>query len=142
VLTAAPLIKQDLQEQHTQNLRRACLRRIRGTVHIKEMMPMRAIWIVTGVVIGVVLVLGSLALTRAFGQGMSGGMGSMMMQMMGPQAMTEMMGQVMHDPQTMGAMASACATAMKDPAVLRSMQAAMDNPQMRGIMQQMLELMR
>jgi len=106
------------------------------------MTPMRAIWTVTGVVIGVVLVLGFLALTRASGQGMSGRMGSMMMQMMRPQAMAEMMGQAMHDPQTMQAMAAACATAMKDPAVLRSMQAAMDNPQMREMMQQMLELTR
>ncbi len=103
---------------------------------------MRAIWMVTGVVIGVVLVLGFLALTHAFGQSMSGPMGSMMMQMMGPQAMAEMMGQAIRDPQTMRAMASACVTAMKDPAVLRSMQAAMDNPQMREMMQQMLELMR
>jgi len=85
---------------------------------------MRAIWIVAGLVVGVVLVLGSLALTRAFGQSMSGPMGSMMMQMMGPEAM-----------------ASACVTAMKDPAVQRSMQEAMDNPQMREMMQKMLELM-
>lgn len=103
---------------------------------------MRAIWVVTGVVIGFVLVLGFLGLTRAFGQNTSGPMGSMMMQMMGPKAMAEMMGQAMHDPQMMQAMASACVTAMKDPAVLRSMQAAMDNPQMRELMQQMLELMR
>src|SRR5258708_12908655 len=102
---------------------------------------MRGTWSVTGVVVGVVLVLGSLALTRAFGQSMSGPMGSMMMQTMGPEAMAEMMGQAMRDPQTMRAMASACVTAMKDPAGQRSMKEAMDNPQMREMMRQILHLL-
>jgi hypothetical protein len=48
----------------------------------------------------------------------------------------------MHDPHAMRAIASACVTAMKDPAVQRSMKEVMDNPQMREMMQQMLELMR
>jgi len=49
---------------------------------------------------------------------------------------------MMHDPKFMVSMASACAQAMKDPAVLRSMQEAMDNPEMRQMMQQMLEMMK
>ena len=69
-------------------------------------------------------------------------MSPMMAQMMGPQGMADMMAQMMHDPKFMQSMASACAQAMKDPAVLRSMQEAMDNPEMRQMMQRMLEMMK
>jgi len=66
----------------------------------------------------------------------------MMAQMMGSQGMADMVAQMMHNPKFMQSMASACAQAMKDPAVLRSMQEAMDNPEMRQMMQQMLEMMK
>lgn len=103
---------------------------------------MRSAWmILAGIVLGILLVVGWLQLARAFGQGMTGPMGSMMGQMMGPQSMADMMAQMMHDPKFMESMASACAEAMKDPAVLRSMQQAMDNPEMRQLMEQMLNIM-
>jgi len=103
---------------------------------------MRSAWLLlAGIVLGILLIIGWGQLARAFGGGMSGPMGPMMAQMMGPQSMADMMAQMMHDPKFMGAMASACAQAMRDPAVLRSMQEAMDSPEMRQIMQQMLDMM-
>ncbi len=103
---------------------------------------MRSAWVLlAGVVLGILLIIGWVQLARAFGQGMTGPMGPMMAQMMGPQSMADMMAQMMHDPKFMGSMASACAQAMKDPAVLRSMQEAMDTPEMRQMMQQMLDRM-
>ncbi len=95
-----------------------------------------------GIVLGILLSLGGLQLTQAFGQGVAGPMGSMMGRMMGPQNMSLMMGQIMHDPQFTRFMAGACAQAMKDPEVLSSMQKAMDDPQMRQMMEQMVETMR
>ncbi|SRR5713226_3119229 len=98
--------------------------------------------LVVGIVLGAAIVLTLFSLPRAFGQGMTGPMGSMMGQMMGPQAMGTMMGQMMQDPELMRSMAAACAQAMKDPEVLRNMQDAMDDPQMRQMMEQMLNMMR
>ena len=104
---------------------------------------MRSAWLfAAGVVLGILLIIGGVQLARAFGGGMTGPMSPMMAQMMGPQGMADMMAQMMHDPKFMESMASACAQAMKDPAVLRSMQEAMDNPEMRQMMQQMLEMMK
>jgi len=54
---------------------------------------MRAIWIVAGVVVGVVARAGISSADARLGQSMSDLWGSMMMQMMGPEAMAEMMGQ-------------------------------------------------
>src|SRR2546425_1711830 len=102
---------------------------------------MRSAWVfAAGVVLGILLIIGGVQLARAFGGGMTGPM-SPMARMMGPQGMADMMAQMMHDPKFMEPMASACAQAMKDPAVLRSMQEAMDNPEMRQMMQQMLDMM-
>ncbi len=97
--------------------------------------------LVAGIVLGVLLILGWFQLSRTFGQGVTGPMGTMMGQMMGPQNMAGMMAQMMHDQRFMESMASACAQSMKDPAVLRSMREAMDNPQMRQLMEQMLNMM-
>jgi len=94
-----------------------------------------------GIVLGVFLTIGLIRLGPVFGQDMSGPMGPMMAQMMGPQGMADMMAQMMRDSESMHVMAAACVQAMKDPAVLRSMQQAMDDPQMRQMMQQMLEHM-
>lgn len=103
---------------------------------------MRPRWmLLVGIALGILLIVGWLQLTRVFGQGMTGPMGSMIGQMMGPQGMADMMAQMMHDPKFMESMASACAQAMKDPAVLRSMQEAMDNPEMRKMIEQMLGIM-
>lgn len=103
---------------------------------------MRSAWLfATGVVLGILLILGGVQLARAFGGGMTGPMAPMMAQMMGPQGMTDMMAQMMRDPKFMESMASACAEAMKDPAVLRAMEDAMDSPEMRQMMQQMLDMM-
>ncbi len=100
-----------------------------------------ALILVAGVVLGILLLVGWLQLAQVYGQPMTGPMGSMMMQMMGPQAMAEMMGQMMRDPEAMRAMAAACANAMKDPIVLRVMQETMDDPRMRQMMEQMLQMM-
>jgi hypothetical protein len=97
--------------------------------------------LLAGIVLGILFIVGWLQLARAVGQGMTGPMGSMMGQMMGPQSMADMMTQMMHDPKFIGSMASACAEAMKDPGVLRSMQDAMDNPEVRQLMEQMLDIM-
>src|SRR3989475_13326841 len=98
------------------------------------------VWL-AGIVLDILLIIGWGQLARAFGGGMTGPMGPMMAQMMGPQSVADMMAQMMPDPKFMGAVASACAQAMKDPAVLPSMQEAMDSPEMRQIMQQMLDMM-
>ncbi len=91
---------------------------------------MRSAWVfAAGVVLGILLIIGGVQLARAFGGGMTG-------------PMSPMMAQMMHNPKFMQSMASACAQAMKDPAVLRSMQEAMDNPEMRQMMQRMLEMMK
>ena len=98
--------------------------------------------LVLGIVIGILIVFGGLQVAQTFGQGMRGPMGSMMGQMMGPQGMAEMMGQMMRDPRFMRSMAAACAQSMKDPTVLRNMKEAMDDPQMRQMMEQMYDMMR
>ena len=103
---------------------------------------MRSAWVfLAGMVLGILLIIGWVQLARAFGQSMTGPMGPVMAQMMGPQSMADMMAQMMHDPKFMGAMESVCAQAMKDPTVLRSMQQAMDNPEMRQLMEQILNSM-
>ncbi len=111
-------------------------------MRLREVILVRSGWmLLIGVVLGILLVLGWVQLARAVGQGTTGPIGSMMGQMMGPQNMGMMMGQMMHDPKFMQSMATACAQAMKDPSILRSMQEAMENPQMRQMMQQMLKMM-
>ncbi len=91
--------------------------------------------------LGILLIIGWVQLAGAFGGGMTGPMRPVMAQMMGPQGMADMMAQMMHDPKFMESMASACAQSMKDPEVLRKMQEAMDNAEMRQMMQKMLEMM-
>src|SRR5436309_13967223 len=104
---------------------------------------MRNAWcFAAGYGLGNLLIIGEVQLARAFGGGMTGPMSPMMAQMMGSQGMANMIAQMMHNPKFMQSMASACAQAMKDPAVLRSMQEAMDNPEMRQMMQRMLEMMK
>ncbi len=98
--------------------------------------------LLASIVLGVLLIVGWLQLARAFGQGMTGPMGSMVAQMMGPQNMAGMMAQMMHDPRFMQSMASACAQAMKDPTAPRAMKDAMDDLQMRQMMEQMYDMMR
>lgn len=98
--------------------------------------------LVLGIVIGILIVSGGLKVAQAFGRGMGGPMGSMRGQMMGPQGMAEMMGQMMRDPRSMQSMPAACAQSMKDSAVLQSMRAAMDDPQMRLMMEQMYDMKR
>ncbi len=99
-------------------------------------------FLVLGIVLGILTVFGGLQVAQAFGQGMRGPIASMMGQMMGPQGTAEMMGQMMRDPRFMQSMAAACAQNMKDPAVLQSMRDAMDDPQMRRMMEQMYDMMR
>ncbi len=94
-----------------------------------------------GVVVGILLIIGSVQLARAFGGGMPGPMSRVTAEMMGPRGMADLMAQMMHDPKFMESMASACAQSMKDPEVLRNMQEAMDNAEMRQMMQKMLEMM-
>lgn len=99
-------------------------------------------WVlVIGIALGVVLTVGLIRLGPVFGQSMPGPMGPMMAQMMGPEARAGMMVQMMRDPASMRVMGAACAQAMRDPAVRRSMQKAMADPQMRQMMQEMLEIM-
>jgi len=105
-------------------------------------MGLRSAGILTlGIAVGILAVIGFQAV-QALGWNMNGTMGSVMRQMMGPRGMAEMMTQAMGDPQSMRSMAAACAQSMKDPAVVRSMQDAMDDPKMRHMMEQMLEIMR
>src|SRR2546425_4831269 len=104
---------------------------------------MRSAWVfAAGVVLGILLIIGGVQLARAFGGGMTGPMSPMMAQMMGHQGMADMLAQMMHDPKFVESMASACAQPLQDPAVLRRMQEAMDNPEVRQVTQQLVEIMK
>jgi len=98
--------------------------------------PVRTMLIGAG--LGILVTLGGLRVAQAFGQSAAWPMGPMMAQMMGPQGTAQMM----RDPQFMRSMAAACAQTMNDPAVRDGMRGAMNNPQMRKMIEQMSEMMR